>query len=141
AWGFGPQGGGIQHQVGGISGDGRVIGYLGRGRQGAPLDIQHRLLDTTGADIRQFGREYDIFAPPVGSGGGRVAALKRARATGPGTTVIDVVSVSTGAVVARAPAPSIPNCRFTLSPDGRSLAVFDSSNGTIHLYDLSAVAP
>src|SRR5262249_33946464 len=30
AWGFGPQGGGIQHQVGGISGDGRVIGYLGR---------------------------------------------------------------------------------------------------------------
>src|SRR5262249_58594022 len=76
AWGYGPQGGGIQHQVGGISGDGRVIGYLGRGRQGAPLDVQHRLLDSTGADIRHFGGEYDIFAPPVVSGDGRFAALK-----------------------------------------------------------------
>src|SRR5205807_1987410 len=95
-WTFGTQGGGIQHAVGGVSGDGRVIGHAGRGKQGAPLEIRPHLLDgATGADLWQIPREYDNHTAPVVSRDGRLAALKRARVPNSNTVTFEVLDVAT----------------------------------------------
>jgi hypothetical protein len=136
------------HVVGGISGDGRVIGYVGightaRGVRGGQPDPMPRLLDgSNGADLLRFDpQEYDLTTPPVVSADGRLAAVKQSSPVG-GRTVFDLVEVTTGTTISRASVQPVgPGTFCIFSPDNRLLAVYTPANNGVTLFDLTAGMP
>jgi WD40 repeat protein len=141
AWDFGEPRPGRYHQVTSMSADGRVVGYLGPGPNKAADAQGAYLLDgQTGANTRQFGKEYGYVFPVYLSADGRLAAVMRAPDPNGNDSVVDVVESATGAVVGRATVATtnrlIPT--FELSPDGRALVVHDYGGGKLYLFELPA---
>ncbi|MDB5309188.1 MAG: hypothetical protein JWO38_3390 [Gemmataceae bacterium] len=141
-WSFEPPVPGFPHQVTGMSGDGRVLGYTGSGKDRNPQSRGAFVLDGKSGQVL-FPCPSFANSPVRVSADGRLAAYWRTRTAT--DDMYEVAVVATGAVVARAAAPFDPTKvstrRYAVSPDGRHFALYDSVEKKGYLFDLPAGGP